>query len=131
MKHPVIGLCAVLALGGLISTPLAARPPTNADPDLAPWFQAQVFPWTEGGQSGLISCCGAADGHMIGDNQWRQAADGHYEVQTPAGWIPVSPDRVQQPAGQPGQGNPTGSAVAFWQDGDGTFIFCFRLPYEG
>lgn len=61
----------VLALAVLlIGVSAFARPPENADPAFAPWFQSLTDPTTGGG------CCSQADCRPV---EYRVAA-GHYEV---------------------------------------------------
>lgn len=95
-----------------------AAPPSNADPALAPWFQSLH---TAAG----MSCCGDADGHILGDADWRVAGNG-YQVRIDGEWTNVEPDAVLN-----GVPNPVGSPVAFWSPGASPHrIFCFVRATE-
>jgi hypothetical protein len=108
-RHVLTGVVAA-SIGLLCTTPThqaLARPPENADPALAPWFEAQKIPGT------TVSCCSTADGRPVA---YRIAGD-HYEVLlkreqfpwlTQEGWKAVDDRSVIR-----GQENPTGRAIAW------------------
>jgi len=102
-----------------ITPQLAAAPPENADPALAPWFRSLARP------DGAGSCCSESDCRRT---QYRIVA-GHYEALvdeqwhvTPQ-WIAVPPERILQRAD-----NPTGEAVLCWLPSLG--VLCFVRPAE-
>lgn len=103
---------------------VVAAPPQNADPVLAPWFRSLTNPTIVG-----ESCCAEADGHILGDADWREDGD-QYEILIGQSWWPVPPQSVLDHVP-----NPTGGAVAFWElHGHGVHkgprIYCFVRPAE-
>jgi hypothetical protein len=116
-----------------LSVAAPAEPPANADPALAPWFQAQKVPGTS------ASCCDVSDGRAV---EYRIVAD-HYEVYLTKdtfpwieqeGWKAVDPQSILV-----GQENPTGRAIAWVAKREYRFlhrifprgtIMCFKPPNE-
>jgi hypothetical protein len=103
----------------LLAGPAAARPPANADPALAPWYNSLR---TAHG----ASCCALADCRPV---EYRVATD-HYEALIgaqfdvdPPRWVPVPNVRILRHTP-----NPVGRAVACWQPFFG--ILCFVLPAQ-
>lgn len=82
----------------LVLTAVAARakPPKNADPALAPWFQSLHQPGTG------ISCCALADCRQV---DYRIGTNG-YEALVGSRWVAVPNDKVLQRTD-----NPTGRGV--------------------
>lgn len=110
----VLALAPVMFAGNV-----GARPPENADPALAPWFES-----LRAGNGG--SCCSQADCRPV---EYRTATD-HYEALIdrqfgvdPPRWVPVPPDKILEHTG-----NPIGRAVACWLPYTG--ILCFVLPSQ-
>lgn len=97
---------ALVCLG--FSTTVQARPPENADPALAPWFQGLRQPGTN------MSCCSMAD---CRETDYR-IAGGHYEAVVHGKWLEIPPDKVLNRTD-----NPTGRAVVCWSAALG--IMCF------
>jgi hypothetical protein len=99
-----------------------AAPPSDVDIDspLHDWFEHQhsvTGAW----------CCNVADGHVLGESDWR-VAGGHYEVLINRSWHIVSATALRDPQGNP---NPTGHAVVWWaQVGKETVILCFAPGNE-
>lgn len=85
-----------------------ARPPPNADPKLAPWFESLRQP-----RSGA-SCCSIADCRPA---DFRTSGD-HYEVKLQRGWTAVPREKILHRLD-----NPTGRAVVCWTPSVG--IMCF------
>ena len=111
---------AALIAGVLVaSAPTAlANPPSNADPDLAPWFHSLH-------NATGMSCCDQADGHILADQDWHQTADG-YEIRIDGEWRNVPPDVILK-----NSPNPTGSFVAFWAPNvPHPMIFCAVRPTD-
>jgi hypothetical protein len=97
-----------------------ARPPENADPALAPWFQQLHQPNT-----GAL-CCSLAD---CRPTSFRQNPDGYealiddkWDI-SPAFWVRVPQDKILEETT-----NPTGSAVVCWVPRGG--VLCFVRPAE-
>jgi hypothetical protein len=85
-----------------------ARPPEDADPALAPWFQSLRQPGSG------VSCCSIADCRAA---DYRINND-RYEAYVAGAWRTVPPDRVLQR-----DDNPTGRAVVCWTPATG--VMCF------
>jgi hypothetical protein len=101
----------IAALCG-VSHGVAAAPPPNADPSLAPWFNDLRQPWTN------ALCCSVADCRPVD----ARLNDGHYEAFIEGEWRRV-PDHLILNRSD----NPTGRAVACWTPQVG--ILCFvRAP---
>jgi len=106
----VIRLCALGLL--LLTLPVQAAPPPDADPALSPWFHSLRQPGTG------MSCCSIADCRPV---DYRTTPNG-YEVWIEDRWWPVPPEKVLQRAD-----NPVGRAVVCWTKLTG--IMCFvRAP---
>jgi len=90
-----------------------ARPPDNADPYFAGWFQSLRQPGTG------ISCCSIADCRQT---EYRTGRDG-YEALIDGQWLAVPPEKVLDHTE-----NPTGRAVVCYLPGQG--ILCFVRPSE-
>jgi hypothetical protein len=112
-----VALALALAL---LAGSAQARPPENADPALAPWFQSLR---TDKG----VSCCSLADCRPV---EYRTTGD-HYEalikppefdVDSPE-WVPVPQSHILKRTQ-----NPVGRAVACWEPFSG--ILCFVLPAQ-
>jgi hypothetical protein len=107
----------------VITTPVQAAPPENANPALAPWFQSLEVPGTN-----HSSCCSQSDCRPV---DYRISGDYYEALLTPeqfsrAGvlqprWIPVPFDRILQRVD-----NPTGKAILCWLPGMG--VLCFVRP---
>ena len=116
MRPIVAGLLFVM-----VPALTSAHAPAASDPDLAPWFNSLS------NDDGL-SCCGTSDGHILGDDEWKEDAagvsvremldDGSY-----GDWIIVPPGHVLERVD-----NPTGRAVVFRS---GNAIHCFVRPAQG
>jgi hypothetical protein len=107
----------LLLLALLLAGRAEARPPENADPALAPWFEGLRA--EDGG-----SCCSEADCRPV---EYRIVED-HYEALIgrqfdvdPGHWVSVPPERILKKTD-----NPVGRAVACWMPYTG--ILCFVLP---
>ncbi len=103
----------------LLAGPAIARPPADADPALAPWFDSLH---TANG----ASCCALADCRPV---EYRIAGD-HYEALIgrqfdvdPPFWAPVPEARILKKTD-----NPLGRAVACWRPYTG--VLCFVLPSQ-
>ena len=114
----MVRLALVLALG-LLAGSAQARPPEDADPALAPWFQG-----LRAGNGS--SCCSQADCRAV---EYRVVKD-HYEALIgrqfdldPPRWVEVPPSHVLKKTD-----NPVGRAVACWLPSIG--ILCFVLPAQ-
>ncbi len=93
----------------IVASPGAeARPPENADPALAPWFQSLHQPGTG------MSCCSIAD---CRPTDYRMSGN-HYEAFINGEWLTVPEDKVLQRTD-----NPVGRAVVCWTPARG--IMCF------
>jgi hypothetical protein len=90
-----------------------ARPPDNADPTLAPWFQSLRQP------DNGASCCSMADCRAV---DYRTRADS-YEVFINDRWVVVPPEKILQRVD-----NPVGRAVVCWTPQLG--ILCFVRASE-
>ncbi len=106
--------------GLLVASAAYGRPPENADPRLAPWFEGLHQPRTG------VSCCSIAD---CRPTQYREVQDG-YEVLiddrfgiSPPQWQSVPSDKILDHTD-----NPTGSAVVCYTPAAG--ILCFVRPPE-
>jgi hypothetical protein len=115
MRRIALTLALSLLAGGAV-----ARPPENADPALAPWFQGLRA--ADGG-----SCCSEADCRAV---EYRTTED-HYEALIgeqfgidPPRWLAVPTERILKKTD-----NPLGRAVACWLPYTG--ILCFVLPSQG
>ena len=105
-----------------------SEPPENANPALSAWFNSLTNP-----QTGGISCCAQADGHILNERQWRVDGD-HYMIKIAGNWYDVPPEAVLQHVE-----NPTGGAVAFYPPamdegagmGRNPTIYCFVRQVEG
>lgn len=108
-------LCAAAVFMGLASATATAeaKPPENADPALAQWYESLRQPGTG------VSCCSVADCRSA---DYRTTPNG-YEARIDGVWIPVPPDRVLEHTD-----NPTGHAVVCYLPGRG--ILCFVRPAE-
>jgi hypothetical protein len=84
------------------------RPPENADPTLAPWFQSLAVPGTG------ITCCSIAD---CRPTEYRTVGD-NYEALIEDKWVAIPPRKVLQP-----NDNPVGRAVVCWTPERG--VMCF------
>jgi hypothetical protein len=110
----------ILVLSGAAAD---ARPPENADPALAPWFQSLRDPTTGAG------CCSQADCRPV---EFRVVGN-HYEVligkqygaEVQPHWEAVEPDHVLQKTD-----NPTGRAIACWVPYMTPRVLCFVRPAE-
>jgi hypothetical protein len=111
----VVLMLAILLLAGNAE----ARPPENADPALAPWFESLRA--ADGG-----SCCSEADcrpvEYRITDNHYEALIGREFDID-PAYWVQVPPERILKQTG-----NPIGRAVACWLPYAG--ILCFVLPSQ-
>ncbi len=113
----------VLLLIGARWYAAAARPPENADPALAPWFEGLRDPVDGGG------CCSQADCRAV---EYRIAGD-HYEVligkqfgdDIEPHWEAVDPAHILQRTD-----NPTGRAIACWVPYLQPHVLCFVRPAE-
>ncbi len=133
MVRSLTGLMLASACLSLLCGAAKADPPPNADPVLAPWFQAQRVPGT------AVSCCDVSDGRPV---EYRMQGD-RYEVYLTKesfpwideeGWKPVDPRSVLI-----GQDNPTGRAIAWVAKNEYSFkdrffergsVMCFKPPSE-
>jgi hypothetical protein len=109
-----------IALYSLISGfpgAMRAAPPTDADPNLAPWFRSLRQPQTN------LSCCDRSDCRTV---RYR-IVDGHFQAfigsefsrwqNPPYAWVDVPDNNVLHR-----HDNPTGEGVACWA---GAQIICF------
>jgi hypothetical protein len=92
----------------LVVSQAQAKPPEDADPAQAPWFQGLRQPGTG------ISCCSIADCRPA---DWRINND-RYEAFIGGAWRVVPPDKVLHR-----DDNPTGRAVVCWTPATG--VMCF------
>jgi hypothetical protein len=115
----MIRLAIVAASLSLVVTAYA-RPPENADPALAPWFQQLQQPHTG------APCCSLAD---CRPTSFRQDPDGYEALiddkwdMSPARWVRVPEDKILAETT-----NPTGTAVVCWVPAAG--VLCFVRPAE-
>ena len=100
----------------LLTVPAFARAPEVSDPDLGPWFHSLMQPTG-------ATCCDQSDGHILGDDEWREGKDAP-QVKIDGAWVDVDAARVLKTE------NPTGRAVAFWLPGQ-SFVYCFIRPAQG
>ncbi len=100
----LIGIAIVL----LFASAAHARPPPDADPELAPWFDDLRVPGTG------TSCCSLAD---CRPTEYRTRGN-HYEALIDGQWLPVPPSSVLQRTD-----NPTGHGVVCYLPAHG--IICF------
>jgi hypothetical protein len=98
----------VFAATLLLTASAYGRPPANADPALAPWFQSLSVPGTG------ISCCSITD---CRPTEYRTVED-HYEALIEDKWVLIPPRKVLQRTD-----NPLGRAVVCWTPERG--IMCF------
>jgi hypothetical protein len=100
----------LVALAALLASaaPVAARPPPDPDPKLAPWFESLRQP-----RSGA-SCCSIADCRPA---DYRTRGD-HYEVKLHDEWVEVPAEKILHRLD-----NPTGRGVVCWTPIVG--IMCF------
>ncbi|HUZ75824.1 MAG TPA: hypothetical protein VMU87_22785 [Stellaceae bacterium] len=111
--HRFLGFAVIPAAALLAASVGLARPPANADPALAPWYQSLRQPGTQ------VSCCSLAD---CRPTDYRTGANG-YEAYIEGSWVAVPPDKVLRRVD-----NPTGRAVVCYLPGWG--ILCFVTPDE-
>lgn len=97
--------------------PAHSASPSNADPEFSAWFHDLRNPTTGG------ICCDQADGHILGDGEWRAKGDS-FEAIVEGAWRDVPKEVVLNRVD-----NPTGGAVIFYPSG-GYTIFCFVRPSE-
>ena len=122
-------LAACRWLGGAavlcVAAAALAGPPSNPDPQLAPWFKELSRPWRSG-SAAMVKCCDISDCRVT---DYREIGD-HYEaliderfpgVSEPS-WERVAPEAVLDY-----KDNPTGGAVACWHRGQ---VLCFVRPAE-
>ncbi len=123
MRLPTVKIIAAsVFLGLLLGGSGHAKPPPGADlgGDLHMWFERQHS--TSGSW-----CCDIADGHILGDDDWRTAG-ASYEVRINGRWLAVPNDALRDPAGGP---NPTGKAVVWYSPfGVPPKIYCFCPGWE-
>ena len=115
----------VLALAfvhAILTTGVAAAPPSQSDPTLAQWFEKLKQPGRD------VPCCSVAD-CRITDSRPSPAG---YDVLIEGRWYAVPPDRILQHVS-----NPTANAVVcyrWFHAGNGAVIrlniFCFVRPPE-
>jgi len=116
-----IGCAAVL----IFALAAIAAPPSDPDPQLAPWFKDLSRAWRPG-SGATVKCCDVADCRVT---DYRETAD-HYEVlidQRFPGVHAPSWQRVAPEAVLDHKDNPTGGAVACWHEGA---VLCFVRPGE-
>lgn len=115
-------LLSIVGLVSVFTAPAFAQPPPDLhpDPQIEAWFNGQH-------DAAGMSCCGASDGHLIDDDQWRIGKVG-YEVSLGGAWQPVTERAAGHSVGDP-EGNPTGRAVVWALPGN-THILCFRPGFE-
>jgi hypothetical protein len=110
----VLGCLRTAALAvGFAASAAIARPPSAANPSLAPWFGSLLQPGTN------LSCCSIADCRTT---DYRIERD-HYEALIGKRWLAVPPDKILQRTD-----NPTGRAVVCWTPQLG--IMCFVRATE-
>jgi hypothetical protein len=74
-------------------------------------------------------CCDVADGHLLGDDEWRMTLLG-YQVRINGRWLRVPDDALRDPAGGP---NPAGHAIVWYtvDVADGAVrLYCFAPGWE-
>ena len=108
-----LGYAVIPGAALLAGSAVLARPPDNADPSLAPWYESLRQPGTE------VSCCSLAD---CRPTEYRTSGTG-YEAYIEGSWVAVPPDKVLRRVD-----NPTGRAVVCYLPGKG--ILCFVTPDE-
>ncbi len=99
-----------------------SRPPENADPALAPWFEGLRTP--EGAGCCSIADCRAVEYRIKGDH-YEALIGKQYGDDVEPHWEPVPDERILQR-----QDNPTGRAVACWVPYLHPSILCFVLPAQ-
>lgn len=102
MAHLTFAMTLLLAVAA------DARPPQDADPALAPWFQSLHQPGTG------LSCCSISD---CRPTEYRMNGD-DYETWVEGTWLVVPRDKILQRTD-----NPTGHAIVCWTPQRG--IMCF------
>jgi hypothetical protein len=123
--HPALRVWLIFAAAVALVWACAyalGRPPENADPEYAPWFQSLRA--KNGG-----GCCSQSDCRAV---EYRIAAD-HYEVligkqfgdEVEPHWEAVPPESVLQK-----HDNPTGRAIACWTPYTEPRLLCFVRPAE-
>lgn len=92
-------------------------PKPEHDPSLKDWFESLTD------NSGR-SCCGLGDGHRV---QYRvsRSSQYDYEFEWNGEWYQIPNEKVVH-----NHANPTGSAIAFFTEVHGMFIYCFIRPVE-
>lgn len=88
-----------LCLTVVVAHAASARPPTNADPALAPWYESLRRP-----DATRAPCCSLADCRNVNARTMRSG----YQVLIGGAWIDVPPKAVLNVS------NPTGKPVACW-----------------
>lgn len=126
MKGLVTAVALVLA-----AMPALAHPPPGKviTPASAAWWSCHTQP----GEA--RSCCSKADGHVLGDNDWRRSEDGlHYQVRIYGVWYDVPDDAILNDARECGPNpdvNESDNAVVWyvnhWSDTNTDYpvILCF------
>lgn len=104
---------ALLAAGVTLAATALAKPPSDTDYSLAPWFQSLRQPGTG------VSCCSIADCRTT---DYRTVGD-QYEALIDDKWVRVPPEKILQR-----MDNPTGRAVVCWTPALG--IMCFVRAAE-
>jgi hypothetical protein len=103
----------VPAAAGLIAVAAVAKPPSDADYSLAPWFQSLRQPGSG------VSCCSLADCRTT---DYRTDGN-HYEALIDGRWLVVPQDKILKRVD-----NPTGRAVVCYTPALG--IMCFVRAAE-
>ena len=98
----------------LCSVALAA-PPTGANPEFSRWFQSLT-------DNQGKSCCGLSDGHRV-THRVSHVHGFDYEFLWNGVWYTIPNEKVVLR-----HDNPTGEAIAFFNEVHGMYIFCFILP---
>lgn len=111
-------IALVLALA-LLAGAADARPPANADPALAPWFEGLHA--SNGGSCCSQADCRAVDYRIVG-NHYEALIGEQFDVRPPR-WVSVPPSHILKKTD-----NPVGRAVACWLPYTG--ILCFVLPAQ-
>ncbi len=110
---------AMMLVMALAASQVQARPPENADPALAPWFESLQA--EDGGR-----CCSMADcrpvEYRIDGEDYEALIGNQFEVEPPR-WTVVPAARILKKTE-----NPVGRAIACWTPYTG--ILCFVLPSQ-